>query len=95
MKIISMNICGFRGLTKQKALKSLFASLNLDMILIQETMCDHYSAMCMFSKMRPGWEFCALESQGLSSGLLTGWNPLTFINDNLNKHKSLITITRF
>ena len=77
MKIISMNIRGFGGLVKRKALKTLFSSLNPDMILIQETMCDHFYALHFFSKMNPGWEFCALDSNGLSGGLLTGWNPHT------------------
>ena len=70
-----MNIHGFGGLTKQKYLRTLFSSLNPDMILIQETMCDHFSALHLFSKLKSGWEFCALESHGLSGGLLTGWNP--------------------
>ena len=74
MKILSMNICGFGELTKQKARKSLFSSLNPDMILIQETMCDHYLALHLFSKLKLGWEFSALDSIGCSRGLLTGCN---------------------
>ena len=46
------------------------------MILIQETMCDHYHALRIFSKIKPSWEFYAIESLGHSWGLLTGWNPL-------------------
>ena len=46
------------------------------MILIQETMCNFSQALFLFSKLKPGWEFCALDSSGLSEGLLAGWNPL-------------------
>ena len=70
-----MNIHGFGGLTKQKALRTLFSTLKPDMILLQETMCDHVSAFSLFAKLRSGWESCALDAHGISGGLLTGWNP--------------------
>ena len=75
MRIISLNIRGFGGLAKQKTLRSLFRSLKPDMNLVQETLCSAYQALWDFSKLMPGWEFCALDASGLSSGLLTGWNP--------------------
>ena len=75
MKIVSMNICGFGGPTKQKALKELFTSLNPDIILLQETMCDHFTTLRLFSFMKPGWEFCAIDALGLSGGILSAWNP--------------------
>ena len=75
MKIVSMNICGFGGLTKQKSLKELFTSLNPDIILLQETMCDHISTLRLFAKIKPGWEYCALDAHGLSGGILSAWNP--------------------
>ena len=37
--------------------------------------CDHYLALCLFSNIKPSWEFCAIDSLGRSGGLLTGWNP--------------------
>ena len=75
MKILSMNIRGFGGLTKQKSLGILFTDLNLDMILIQETMCCYSQSLLLFSKLKPGWEFCAFDALGLSGGLLAGRNP--------------------
>ena len=53
----------------------LFRSLALHMVLIKETMCNHYQALLSFSKLISGWEFCAIDASGLSSGLLTRWNP--------------------
>ena len=77
MHVISLNIRGFGGLAKQKTLRSLFRSLKPDMILVQETLCSTYPALWAFSKLMPGWEFCAINAPGLSRGLLTGWNPLS------------------
>ena len=76
MKLLSMNIRGFGGLFKQKALGSLFSYLNPDMILLQETMCTFSQSLLLFSKLKPGWEFCALDATRLFGDLLAGWNPI-------------------
>ena len=76
MKIVSMNIRGFGGPTKQKALKEMFSSLNPDIILLQETMCDHITALRLFVYMKSGWEFCAIDALGLSGGILSAYNPI-------------------
>ena len=76
MKILSMNICDFGGLPKQKDLVSLFSDLFLDIIILQETMCPFSQSLILFSKIKHGWEYCALDADGLSGGLLAGWNPL-------------------
>ena len=65
MKIVSMNIRGFGGPTKQKYLKDMFTSINPDIILLQETMCDHFTTLCLFSFIKLGWEFCAIDALGL------------------------------
>ena len=75
MKILSMNIRGFGGLAKQKSLGFLLSNLRPDLILFQETMCSHAHALYWFSKLKPGWEFCASDACGLSGGLLAGWDP--------------------
>ena len=76
MKILSMNIRGFGGISKQKSLGSLFYDLNSDMILLQVNMCNYSQSLLLFSKLKLGWEFFALDVAGLSGGLLAGWNPL-------------------
>ena len=75
MRILSLNIHGLGGSAKQKSLRLLLTSLSPDLVLLQETMTSPYPALFAFSKICPGWEFCALSSNGLSGGLLTGWNP--------------------
>ena len=63
---------GFGGLTKQKALTSLFSLLKPEMILLRETMCDYVTVLSLFTKIKPGWEFCALDFHGLSWSFLDG-----------------------
>ena len=75
MNIVSMNIHGFGGPNKQEALKELFTSLNPDIILLQETMCDHFTALHLFAFIKTGWEFCAIDALGISGGILLAWNP--------------------
>ena len=75
MRIMSLNVCGLGGSAKQKSLRSLFLALTPDVVLLQETMTSTYPALFAFSKLCPGWEFCALDSSGLSGGILSGWNP--------------------
>ena len=75
MKILSMNIRGFGGLAKQKSLGCLLSDLRPDMILLQGTMCCHAQALYLFSKIKPGWEFCASDASGLSGGLRASWDP--------------------
>ena len=38
-------------------------------------MCSDAQALYLFSKLKPGWEFCASDACGLSRGLLAGWDP--------------------
>ena len=70
-----MNVRGLGGLAKQKSLCHLISSLSPDVVLFQETMTSSYLALFAFSKLCPGWEFCALNSIGISGGILSGWNP--------------------
>ena len=38
-------------------------------------MCCYSQALYLFSKLKPGWEFCASDAMGISDGLLAGWDP--------------------
>ena len=78
MRILSLNFHGLGGSSKQKSLRLLLSSLSPDLVLLQETMTSPYPALFSFSKICPGWEFCALSSNGLSGGVLTGWDLKLF-----------------
>ena len=75
MHFITLNVRGLGGLAKQKSLHHLIITLSPDVVLLQETMTSSYPALFSFSKLCPGWEFCALSSKGLSGGIFFGWNP--------------------
>ena len=75
MHFLSLNVRGLVGLAKQKSIQHLFSSFSPDVVLLQETMTSSYPALLTFSKIFPGWEFCAISSFGLSGGILSGWNP--------------------
>ena len=75
MKILSLNVRGLGGKTKQNSLRSLFLSIHPDMILHRETMCITYPALLAFSELLPSWELCAISASGLSRGFLMAWNP--------------------
>ena len=75
MRILSLNVRGLGGSAKQKSLRNLFLTLSPDVVLFQETMTSTYPALFAFSKLCPGWEFYALDSSGISGGILSGWNP--------------------
>ena len=76
MKILSLNVRGLGGKTKQSSLRSLFLSIQPNIILLRETMCNTYPTLLAFPKLFPRWELCATSASGLSGGLLTAWNPL-------------------
>ena len=75
MRILSLNVRGLGSLAKQKSLRHLLFALSPDVVLFQETMTSPYPALYAFSKLCPCWDFCALSSNGLSGGILSGWNP--------------------
>ena len=75
MRFLTLNVRGLGGLAKKKSLRILISSLSPDVILLQETMTSIYPALFAFSKLCPGWEFCAIKAKGLSGGILSGWNP--------------------
>ena len=75
MRLLSLNVRGLGGFSKQKSLRQLFLTLSPDVVLFQETMTSTYPALFSFSKLCSGWEFCVLNSSSLSGGILSGWNP--------------------
>jgi len=48
--------------------------VNIDILLIQETMVNAHKAREMFAKLLPSWHFRGVDSIGLLGGLLSAWN---------------------
>ena len=57
MKLISLNIHGYGGLTKIKALCYLLSEIKPNMFFLQEKMCDHSQDLLSFYKVKQSWEF--------------------------------------
>ena len=75
MIIFSLNLRGIGGPSKISSLKHLLALVKLDMIFFQETLVDGEKAKKFFLQCCPLWNCVALDPNGRSSGLQSGWNP--------------------
>lgn len=49
-------------------------SYNPDVILLQETLGKSDDVICTLQKFLPGWAFSALDAEGRSRGVVTGYN---------------------
>ena len=81
MIVLLLNIRGVGGAPKTLALKILFDMVKLDLVMIEETMVVGVKVREVFSNFFPTWNFCAVDSKGLSRGILFSWKPK---NANLN-----------
>jgi hypothetical protein len=57
-------------------LKQLLEMVKPDILFIQETMVSEHKASEIFAKLLPLWKFCEVDSNGLSGGMLSTWNPM-------------------
>jgi len=74
MKILSFNCRGFASLAKKLALKRLLLSSMLDIIFLQETLCQAKPLTKFLNAWLPNWTFQALDASGRSGGLAIGVN---------------------
>jgi hypothetical protein len=75
MIVISLNVRRVRGAPKFLSLKRMFDPVKPYIIMIQETMVNGNKARVVFSKLLPLCDFCAMDSKGLSGGILFSSNP--------------------
>ena len=52
-------------------------------------MCSSEEAILSFAKFRSSWNFCAIPTDGLSGGIMSGWNPPTM---NFKAYKTCVGI---
>jgi len=77
MKCLSFNCRGLASASKKLALKRLYESSPVDIMLLQETLGLAESITAALSSIFPGWQFTAMDSTGRSGGLAIGFNPAT------------------
>jgi exonuclease III len=75
MIVVSLNVRGVGGAPNFLALKQFLELVKPDILFIQETMVSELKAREIFAKLLPMWKFCGVDSNGLSGGLLSAWNP--------------------
>jgi exonuclease III len=81
MKIITWNIRGLNGRSKQRTLRDNIRVENPDILLLQETKCVGDEAEDIFQRC---WRTCNsihTDSNGVAGGLAILWNPATVIID--------------
>jgi hypothetical protein len=75
MKIITWNIRGLNGRSKQRILRDCISVENPDILLLQETKCVRAEAETIFHRSWRGCDFIHTDSAGASGGLAILWNP--------------------
>jgi exonuclease III len=77
MKIITWNIRGLNGRSKQRILRDCIKTENPDILMIQETKCAGAEVEIIFQCIWRGCDFVQTDSSGASGGLAILWNPNT------------------
>ena len=75
MILKTLNVRGLGGLPKRRALREYIFSHSVQVLFLQETMVTAAVACENFLKIFPDWVVTATDSNGLSGGLLSAWDP--------------------
>ena len=73
MNLLSFNCRGLASQPKKLAFRNLISQYNLDILMLQETLGKGEEIIELLSKLMPGWLFQALDADGRSGGLVTGY----------------------
>ena len=95
MSILSFNIRGVEGVVKVKALFHVFKVTNPNIVFIQESMCCESHEVEVFSRILSGWNYCALDSNGLSGGIISCWNPQVSYFKPYKTYGSILLVGKF
>jgi exonuclease III len=75
MKIITWNIRGLNGRSKQRILTDCIKEEILDIIMLQETKCAGMEAEHIFQRIWKDCSYFYMDAVGASGGLAIIWNP--------------------
>ena len=75
MKIISWNVRGNNGLTKQKSICRKIIFENPSIILIQETKCNNNNLETLIARLWKGSKATTMDANDASEGMALIWNP--------------------
>ena len=75
MIIKTINVRGLGGLPKRRALREYIHTHSVQVLFLQETMVSASVACENFLMICSDWVVTATDSNGLSGGLLSAWDP--------------------
>lgn len=76
MILSTFNAQGLGSLPKKADIRHFLDSVEPSVLFLQETMHSAEDAIYLVHNIRPRWRFCAIDSNGLSGGILVAWDPL-------------------
>ena len=79
MILMTLNCRGLASLSKKLAVKILIEQQSLDVIYLQETMCEGCILVKDMELLLNGWQFVSVDAKGRSRGLLLGWRTRNFL----------------
>jgi exonuclease III len=91
MKIISWNIRGLNGRSKQKSLRDLIFAEKPDVLLLQETKCSNEDINKLLPHCWKQGEAVSIAATGTAGGLAVLWNPATVRLENFTTTRWSIT----
>jgi exonuclease III len=91
MKIISWNIRGLNGRSKQKLLRDLIFAEKPDVLLLQETKCSNEDLNKLLPYSWKQGEAVSIAAAGTAGGLAVLWNPTTVRLENFATTRWSIT----
>jgi len=93
MKILTWNIRGLNGRSKQRTLRDCIKAENPDMLLLQETKCAGTEADTILQRIWRDCHFTSTDAAGASGGLAILWNPKSVSVHNLFSTEGTITVS--
>ena len=78
MIMMTLNCRGLASLPKKLAVRRLIDEQSLDVIFLQDTMCDGCILVREMELLLKYWQFVSVDAKGRSGGLLLGWRTRNF-----------------
>jgi len=73
MIMLSLNWRGVEGALKQKSLKMIFVVYNIDVVMLQETMCIRLKVVYFLSYFIKDWEKNLVDTKGFEREVVRSW----------------------
>jgi exonuclease III len=92
MKLISWNIRGLNGHSKQRLLRDRIIAEQPDILLLQETKCAGEEMTQILSRCWKQGKMMTIDSIGTTGGLAILWNPSSVVLENFFTTKWTISV---